>query len=82
MSDIPHFDYPFRFVNGHARCVEQDSADEIANAALAVLKTPPGFRAELPDFGCPEQALRWRSAPRDCSMRWRPSIASFRRALG
>lgn len=58
MADAPHFDYPFRFVGGHAKCVEQDSPEDVTNCVIAVLQTPPGFRTELPDFGCPDQAFR------------------------
>jgi hypothetical protein len=57
--DIPHFDYPFRFGRGgSAVTVEQDSAEEITNAALAVLKTERGFRQELPDFGIDSPMFR------------------------
>lgn len=37
-----------------AAVVEQDSIDEIANAALAILVCPKGFRVELPEFGLPD----------------------------
>jgi len=51
MTDVPHFDLPFRFATPRAAVVEQDSIDEIANAALAILLCPRGFRPELPEFG-------------------------------
>lgn len=58
MTDTPHFDYPFRRnTNGSAAEIEQDSSDDITNAAMAVLKTPVGYRLELPDFGIRETAL-------------------------
>jgi phage baseplate assembly protein W len=50
--DVPHFDYPFRFnANGHAAVVEQDSEEDIIACILAIIKTPLGFREDLPDFG-------------------------------
>jgi phage baseplate assembly protein W len=57
--NTPHFDYPFRLnAQGYAAEIEQDSLNEIAIAALAVLKTPSGFRLELPEFGIREPALQ------------------------
>lgn len=50
MSDVPHFDLPFRF-GPQAAVVEQDSLEEIANCVYAVLVCPLGFRVELPTFG-------------------------------
>lgn len=59
MINTPHFDYPFRRNSqGFAAEVEQDTIQEITNSALAVLKTPLGFRIELPDFGIRELALQ------------------------
>jgi len=47
-----HFALPFKFgSNGHAEVVEQDSPEDVANCADAVLSTPRGFRLEIPDFG-------------------------------
>lgn len=52
MTDIPHLAYPFRLDGlGHARVVEQDTVDEIANCCTVILKTPIGSRSELPEFG-------------------------------
>lgn len=52
---VPHFDYPFRFnADGHAAANEQDSEDDILACAIAILKTPLGFRDDLPDFGIAE----------------------------
>lgn len=51
MTDLPHFGLPFRFVNGAAVVLEQDTTDEILTCVLAVLLCPKGFRVELPDFG-------------------------------
>lgn len=48
---IPHFSFPFRFDNGHAVVVDQDTTDEIMACELAIVLCPLGFRVELPDFG-------------------------------
>lgn len=57
MPDIPHFDYPFRIARGSAVTVEQDTIEEIVNCVLAIMKTPRGFRIELPEFGVREQTF-------------------------
>jgi hypothetical protein len=54
MTDLPHFALPFRFANGHAVEVEQDTTDEIMMCCLAVILCPEGFRVELPEFGYPD----------------------------
>lgn len=52
MTQVPHFAYPFRFMaNKHARVLEQDFVEEIANCCQVILKTPIGSRLELPEFG-------------------------------
>lgn len=51
MATIPHFAYPFRYVNGSAVVNEQDSLDDIADCVYAICVTHPGDRIELPDFG-------------------------------
>ena len=51
MTDVPHFSLPFRFAGSSAAVNEQDSIDEIADACLAILVCPVGFRVELPAFG-------------------------------
>lgn len=58
MTDIPHFDYPFRLNRNRAQVVEQDSPEDVMNCVQAILKTPIGFRIELPGFGVTEQSLR------------------------
>lgn len=56
--DVPHFDYPFRFLSdGHAATVEQDTDDDHLAQAMAILKTPLGFRMELPEFGVAEHVF-------------------------
>lgn len=54
MTDIPHFALPFRFATPEAAVVEQDSIDEIAYCAYAILACPLGFRVDLPEFGLPD----------------------------
>lgn len=54
MTDIPHFDYPPRLVNGHLAVNEQDTLDDITACVTAVLLTHPGQRADRPDFGSPD----------------------------
>jgi hypothetical protein len=54
VTDLPHFAYPFRFGSPGAVVNEQDSLDEIADAALVALICPAGFRVELPEFGLPD----------------------------
>jgi len=51
MTDVPHFDLPFRFTSPQAAVVEQDSVEEIAECVLAILLCPQGYRVELPEFG-------------------------------
>jgi phage baseplate assembly protein W len=51
VTDVPHFDLPFRFANPQAAVVEQDSVDEIANCVYALLICPLGYRVELPAYG-------------------------------
>lgn len=51
MTDVPHFDLPFRFTSPQAAVVEQDSVEEIAECVLATLLCPLGYRVELPEFG-------------------------------
>ena len=60
MADVPHFSFPFRF-GPQAAVSEQDSIDEIADCALAVILCPVGYRVELPDFGLADATF---SSPR------------------
>lgn len=55
--EVPHFDLPFRFVNGRAAVVEQESIKEVTNCVEAILRYPLGFRDELPEFGAPDQVF-------------------------
>jgi phage baseplate assembly protein W len=50
----PHFRYPFRFDDGldkHALVNDQGTEDEIIDCVIAIVKTPRGFRDDLPEFG-------------------------------
>lgn len=56
MADIPHFALPFRFEPQPggtlaAAVVEQDTREDIGACFEAILRTPRGFRDELPAFG-------------------------------
>jgi phage baseplate assembly protein W len=53
----PHFKVPFEFRGSSAACVEQDSLDEIAQCVEAIVRTPRGFRLEIPNFGIENPAL-------------------------
>lgn len=57
MADFPHFALPFRFSNGAAVVLEQDTTDEILSCVLAVILCPLGYRVELPTFGTPDLAF-------------------------
>ena len=54
---VPHFDLPFRFTGTSFAVVEQDSAADIANCVQAIIRTPVGWREELPSFGVPDQSF-------------------------
>jgi phage baseplate assembly protein W len=56
VPDVPHLSLPLRVdsATGHLAEVEQDSVDDVAACAEAVLRTRPGERDEHPHFGSPE----------------------------
>jgi hypothetical protein len=56
--DVPRLKMPLRYVGGRAELVEQDSDDEVAQCAEAIVRTPIGHRLDLPDFGIDDQAFR------------------------
>jgi hypothetical protein len=60
MADIPHLSLPFRFVGFPYKAAEteQDSIDEIADCVQAILRTEPGQRMGMPEFGIYEFAFR------------------------
>lgn len=49
--DIPHFDLPFRYLNGKVVVVQQDMIDDIRNCVFAIASTEMGEREDLPEFG-------------------------------
>lgn len=49
--DVPHLDFPVRIAGNSLAQVEQDSTEEIAASLTAILVTPVGSIAELPEFG-------------------------------
>lgn len=55
---IPHFALPFRIVAGAVAVNEQDTVQDIAACAEAVLRYPVGFCVELPAFGTPDQTFQ------------------------
>jgi hypothetical protein len=51
-TQIPHFDYPFRWSgDGHASVNEQDSLEDVAACVACVIFTPIGYRTMIPNFG-------------------------------
>jgi phage baseplate assembly protein W len=89
MADIPHFDLPFRFANGAAVAVEQDTTDDVVACVYAILVCPVGYRAELPEFGVEDPTFS-EGAPdadaiADAIAQWEPRadtlIASSRDAV-
>lgn len=49
---IPHLAWPPRFaLNGHLAANEQDSIEDIETCVVVSLLTPPGWRADEPQFG-------------------------------
>lgn len=57
MPDIPHFAFPFRFEEGKAVEVEQDSIDDIASCVHAIVTVEVGELITMPDFGVPDLAF-------------------------
>jgi phage baseplate assembly protein W len=62
MADVPHFAVPFQFQFGadgflHAAVNEQDSIEDITACVEAIVRTPLGYREELPDFGIRDQTF-------------------------
>lgn len=58
MTDIPHFDLPFRYVGSAPVVAEQDSLADIINCVEAILLTVEGQRTEIPEFGIPDQVFQ------------------------
>lgn len=58
MTSVPHFSWPFSWApSGHARENEQDSQADVAACVAALLLCPLGWRAELVEYGTPEQTF-------------------------
>lgn len=58
MTTVPHLALPFSWSpNGHAAEVEQDSQPDIAACVAALMLCPMGWRAELVEYGLPEQTF-------------------------
>lgn len=80
MADVPHFALPFRFASPQVAVNEQDSLGEVADACLAILVCPVGFRIELPAFGLEDPTF---SSPapdldtvREALDQWEPRAAA------
>jgi phage baseplate assembly protein W len=56
--DIPQFAVPFRFENGQAVVVEQDSIDEVRGCVEILARIPLGSRLEHPDCGVSDPTFR------------------------
>lgn len=53
-----HFAYPFNFVGGRARTVEQGSPEEVIDVCVrTILLYPLGSRPLVPEFGTEDQAF-------------------------
>ena len=58
MADVPHFALPFSWSpSGHAYENEQDTPDDVAACVEAFLLCPYGWRAELVEYGLPDQTM-------------------------
>lgn len=58
MPGAPHFAYPFQFVNGRARTVEQGTDAEIRGVCCrTILLYPLGSRPLVPEFGVEDQSF-------------------------
>lgn len=81
MTKIPHFRYPFemRPLNRAAALIEQDSDQEIAQAAYGVLATRIGESIDEPELGISGQAFRKNGADlaeiRSALAKWEPRAA-------
>lgn len=78
MADVPHFDRPFRLSGTRFAVVEQDSDEELSNAAWAIASTEIGSRDEAPEFGVPDLAFldpeTVTSAVVSAVRRWEPRL--------
>lgn len=51
MTRLPHFGHPFRFENGRAVVVEQNSLDDVATCVETIVRYRQGDRIAVPNFG-------------------------------
>src|SRR3954454_10550090 len=83
MSQVehPHFQMPFRFVPvkgvPETAVYDQDGVDEIATCVEVIIRTPIGFRDELPEFGTPGDVVFMQTpldleAAKGAVSRWEP----------
>lgn len=75
---LPHFSLPLRLDGSSFAVVEQNSQEEIMQAVEAILRTEPGFRDELPEFGLPDPTFRQGGVSendvREAIVRWEPRV--------
>lgn len=57
-ATVPHLAFPFRFENGSAAVVEQDTVEDVAQCVELIVRTTYGSRIELPEFGVTDQTFR------------------------
>ena len=51
---IPHFAHPFRFEDGRAVVVDQNSDDDVWTCVGTIVRYLKGDRLAVPDFGIPD----------------------------
>lgn len=57
--ETPHLRFPLVLLpDGRLGQVEQDSSADIVQAVRVILRTPRGWRQELPDMGLPNPTFR------------------------
>ena len=73
---VPHFALPFSWApNGHAEQLEQDTQPDVAACVAALMLCPLGWRAELVEYGIPEQTFLLELEQEELSSaitRWEP----------
>jgi hypothetical protein len=58
MTQVPHFDLPFRLVGSCFAANEQGSIDDIANCVEMIFRVHVGWRRAAPGFGSPDLLFR------------------------
>ncbi len=57
--DVPHLKFPLVLLpDGRLGQVEQDSAEDVVQCVRVILRTPRGWREDIPDMGLPNPAFR------------------------